>query len=202
MTVTEGVPVSNPDFPSVVLTPRAFHAAENDGIIGVEPNLDVMREIGELAGATEVYVPDLTVIRWYHRTHWDTCFSTAPPSYMYHVAHPSDSAEKMSAAALRRGIEQQNSTASIELTVNDWNSLGETYAQQVLNTVVASKGFGAEQAVHYISGVGGILARAFGIGGLYESPEQRLSRQVQGLQPYHQHRRGDILPVGPTVTPR
>jgi len=182
------------EFPKVALTGRAFDFARSEGITGIEPDIEVMLRIGELAGTGELYIPDLTILRAHAMRQHDQNIHTAPDTYNYlpasELGRPiGEEVQSISARELRRGAPGRPQEKRLELTVNLWADLGRIYVTQVVQARTIAKGGGLEQGFDYAANAVSLALRAFSLGEVYESTGDRVIREAASLKPYILHRR-------------
>jgi hypothetical protein len=121
--------------PQVVLSERAFEHAQNAGIAGIAHNLDGMLTVCQITEMGSEYIPDLTIIRDGKGSvfNWDKTYKNAPDTFPYAPSYELDKAERSTSvsAGNLRAHQLQTGKTILELTVKDWDGLGEELAGEL-----------------------------------------------------------------------
>lgn len=170
--------------PDVVLTKRLFERAHQEGITGITPDLSAIQAIGELTGVGAEFLPDITVLRQYDRS--DVNFNQAPDDTRYWPATDLSVRERDTFYISKHNLSEHARIASktiLQLTVKDWDNLGQELADQIHIAQRAKQGY----AAHASAGLGGFFGTMLGIKSLNTS-KQKQERQARDYQPYTIHR--------------
>lgn len=171
--------------PSVVLTERAFEWARSEGILDVQPNHDLMLAIGQITETGTDYLPDITVLRLHTPVEWDVSYQSAKPEQRYIPSRELSVTERglqfVSARNLREHVQQAGKTL-LELTVQDWDKLGEALTEKIEMAKTRTKEHPAQGSDLIIGALGGVAGKLFG--GKPLTQRQRNIGQGATLKPY------------------
>lgn len=172
--------------PSVVLTERAFEWARSEGILDVQPNHDLMLAIGQITNTGTEYLPDITVLRHHVPLgQWDVNYDSAPPELPYIPSRELSVTERglqfVSAGNLRRHIHDTGKTL-LQLTVQDWDKLGEALAEEIEMSKTRGKEHPKQGSDLIVGALGEAASRLFGNKPI--TPRQKRIDQAGSLQPY------------------
>lgn len=177
--------------PPVVLSERAFDWAQREGIIDIQPDAEQMHAAGNLTQTGDTYLPDVTVLRdgsTFRKQDWDISLleGTALNGALYapssQLAIPKAEVQTVTAAGLRSYA--STGKKLVELTVLDWDGLGERLVRAIeerkSETGGASEGFiRLSNAVGEVAtGIGRLLGR-----GPASGRETRIAK-ARTLRPY------------------
>lgn len=174
--------------PTVLLTESAFKQAHGAGITGIEPNRDHMMAIGMITETGDTFVPDITIMRAYGatRSEWDVNYKDADPSHRYFPATELSVLEREKQYVSAGGLRVHSHEASkkiLELTVKDWDALGEAYTEAIYNT----KGHDGSNPLDLVSTpvakAANLIGRALNLREI-QTPRMRHMEQAKNLQPY------------------
>ncbi|HEV7453977.1 MAG TPA: hypothetical protein VGO07_01835 [Candidatus Saccharimonadales bacterium] len=171
---------------SVVLTPQAFGKAQEANITAIEPDYDAMRAIGEVTATGQDWLPDITVIREHrplgqHDINFNTARPTAPYFLASELAVRERSLQVVTASGLRRHLGDTGKKL-VELTVRDWDGLGEILAEAILNTRMS--GNGQEQVLDRVTDALSWFVSQVIHEPMLESPNRRKIQAARGIRPY------------------
>lgn len=171
--------------PSVLLTERAFEQAQDAGIVGIEPNRDHMMAIGQITETGDTYIPDITIMRAYgaSRNEWDVNYKDADPSLRYFPATELGVLEREKQYVSAGGLRVHSHDAGkkiLELTVKDWDVLGETLVDAIHNTTGHS---GKNIGDLVFTPLAKLLERSQNLPKI-PTPRMRHMEQARNLQPY------------------
>lgn len=172
--------------PFVVLTERAFNHAQSKGILDIQPDRDQMLAVGQLTETGADYLPDITVLRDYSLTNFDVSYKNAPVDYQYlpssELAVQERGQQTISAGGLRQHT-AETAKKLIELSVSNWDRLGEEFVKGIEESKTLEKGNPGQVVDRAANAFGWLLS------GLLRDPQINSASnqhvlQGRNLQPY------------------